>query len=144
MRARPITAGQASRLEGGSVYTLCFQKAMTLFFMYIIMRVHHVTRSQVGAIILVAEYASNGLYNFIVPLRSHCLSKHSLNPIVLLLEREYVDLILFPSFQFPFILPSRTGRRCEAQLMLSCRDRCPRSVPNFHFKSNNLSLYACI
>ena len=39
------------------------------------------------AIIVAADYASNGLYNFIVPLRSHARPKHTLNPIVLLLER---------------------------------------------------------
>ena len=71
-------------------------------FVYMYMYVHHVTCSQVGAIILVAEYASNGLYNFIVPLRSHCLPKHKLNPIVLLLERECVKPILFPFLLFPF------------------------------------------
>ena len=41
------------------------------------------------AIIVAADFASNGLYNFIVPLRSHARPKHTLNPIVLLLERRY-------------------------------------------------------
>ena len=41
------------------------------------------------AIIVAADYASNGLYNFIVPLRSHARPKNSLNPIVLLLERRW-------------------------------------------------------
>ncbi|CAL1527381.1 unnamed protein product [Lymnaea stagnalis] len=36
------------------------------------------------AIIVAADYASSGLYNFIVPLRSHARPKKSLNPIVLL------------------------------------------------------------
>jgi potassium channel subfamily T protein 1 len=40
------------------------------------------------AIILTADNASNGIYNFIVPLRSHARPKSSLNPIVLLLEKE--------------------------------------------------------
>ncbi|KOB73041.1 Uncharacterized protein OBRU01_11412, partial [Operophtera brumata] len=38
-------------------------------------------------IILAADYASNGIYNFIIPLRAHFRSKTSLNPIILLLER---------------------------------------------------------
>jgi len=42
------------------------------------------------AIIIAADYASNGLYNFIVPLRSHAQPKTSLNPIVLLLEKRSV------------------------------------------------------
>ncbi|XP_036357395.1 potassium channel subfamily T member 2-like isoform X6 [Octopus sinensis] len=40
------------------------------------------------AIIIAADNASNGLYNFIVPLRSHARPKHTLNPIVLLLEKK--------------------------------------------------------
>ncbi|XP_047741157.1 potassium channel subfamily T member 2, partial [Hyalella azteca] len=38
------------------------------------------------AVILAADYASNGIYNFIIPLRAHFRSKSSLNPIILLLE----------------------------------------------------------
>lgn len=38
------------------------------------------------AVIVAADHASNGLYNFIVPLRSHARPRGSLNPIVLLLE----------------------------------------------------------
>lgn len=40
------------------------------------------------AIILTADKPSNGIYNFIVPLRSHARPKSSLNPIVILLETE--------------------------------------------------------
>ncbi|ESO98909.1 hypothetical protein LOTGIDRAFT_91366, partial [Lottia gigantea] len=39
-------------------------------------------------IIVAADYASNGLYNFIVPLRSHARESDSLNPIVLLFEQK--------------------------------------------------------
>jgi len=45
------------------------------------------------AIIIAADYASNGLYNFIVPLRSHARPKTSLNPIILLLEKRYLPLL---------------------------------------------------
>ena len=38
--------------------------------------------------IIAAEVASNGIYNFIVPLRSYAIPKSSMSPIVLLLERE--------------------------------------------------------
>jgi len=46
------------------------------------------------AIMIAADYASNGLYNFIVPLRSHARPKTSLNPIILLLEKRSVLLLL--------------------------------------------------
>ncbi len=38
------------------------------------------------ATILAADHASNGLYNFIVPLRAHFRPAHRLCPIVLLLK----------------------------------------------------------
>lgn len=41
-------------------------------------------------IILTADVASNGLYNFIVPLRAHYRDPHVLKPIVLLLEKQLV------------------------------------------------------
>ncbi|XP_076316319.1 potassium channel subfamily T member 2-like isoform X2 [Tachypleus tridentatus] len=52
-------------------------------------------------IILAADYASNGIYNFIVPLRAHFHSPQTLRPIILLLERRphpaFLDAIsLFP------------------------------------------------
>ncbi|XP_074653905.1 potassium channel subfamily T member 2-like isoform X3 [Tubulanus polymorphus] len=55
------------------------------------------------AIIVAADYASNGLYNFIVPLRSHCRSKVSLNPIVLLLERRPDPTFLETISYFPMV-----------------------------------------
>ncbi|CAD5111556.1 DgyrCDS858 [Dimorphilus gyrociliatus] len=52
-----------------------------------------------GAVIVIADYASNGLYNFIIPLRSHARPKKSLNPIVLLLEKKpdpkFLDTICY-------------------------------------------------
>lgn len=58
-------------------------------------------------IILAADYASNGIYNFIIPLRAHFRSKTSLNPIILLLERRpdiaFLDAIsYFPLVSFSF------------------------------------------
>ncbi|KAK2174256.1 hypothetical protein NP493_815g00002 [Ridgeia piscesae] len=54
-------------------------------------------------IIVVADYASNGLYNFIVPLRSHARPKHTLNPIVLLLERRPDTSFLEAICYFPLV-----------------------------------------
>ncbi|XP_042217877.1 potassium channel subfamily T member 2-like isoform X2 [Homarus americanus] len=55
------------------------------------------------AVILAADYASNGIYNFVIPLRAHFRKKTSLNPIILLLERRpdvaFLDAISF----FPLI-----------------------------------------
>nr|XP_053656849.1 potassium channel subfamily T member 1-like isoform X2 [Cherax quadricarinatus] len=55
------------------------------------------------AVILAADYASNGIYNFLIPLRAHFRKKTSLNPIILLLERRpdvaFLDAISF----FPLI-----------------------------------------
>lgn len=54
-------------------------------------------------IILAADYASNGIYNFIIPLRAHFKSKTSLNPIILLLEtRPKVDFLDAISY-FPLV-----------------------------------------
>lgn len=39
-------------------------------------------------IIVSAETAGNGLYNFIVPLRAHCRPRRELSPIVLLLDNK--------------------------------------------------------
>ncbi|KAI1290456.1 Potassium channel subfamily T member 1 [Halotydeus destructor] len=48
-------------------------------------------------IILAADYASNAIYNFIVPLRAHFHGHRSLRPIILLLERRpslaFIDAI---------------------------------------------------
>ncbi|XP_061169679.1 potassium channel subfamily T member 2-like isoform X2 [Saccostrea echinata] len=55
------------------------------------------------AIIVCADYASSGLYNFIVPLRSHARPRASLNPIVLLLEREPDSTFLETICHFPMV-----------------------------------------
>ncbi|GFS09093.1 potassium channel subfamily T member 1-like Protein [Elysia marginata] len=55
------------------------------------------------AIIVAADFCSSGLYNFIVPLRSHARPKKSLNPIVLLCtsppDNSFLDMISF----FPLV-----------------------------------------
>ncbi|XP_067666060.1 potassium channel subfamily T member 2-like isoform X2 [Haliotis asinina] len=54
-------------------------------------------------IILAAEYASTGIYNFIVPLRSSFHSIGCLNPIVLLLEQEPDTMFLETIAAFPLV-----------------------------------------
>lgn len=54
-------------------------------------------------IILAADYASNGIYNFIIPLRAHFKSKTSLNPIILLLERRPDVAFLDAISYFPLV-----------------------------------------
>ncbi|XP_049885024.1 potassium channel subfamily T member 2 isoform X7 [Pectinophora gossypiella] len=54
-------------------------------------------------IILAADYASNGIYNFIIPLRAHFRSKTSLNPIILLLERRPDIAFLDAVSYFPLV-----------------------------------------
>ncbi|KAL1518385.1 hypothetical protein ABEB36_002016 [Hypothenemus hampei] len=54
-------------------------------------------------IILAADYASNGIYNFIIPLRAHFRPKTSLNPIILLLERRPDIAFLDSISYFPLI-----------------------------------------
>ncbi|EFX69876.1 hypothetical protein DAPPUDRAFT_61826, partial [Daphnia pulex] len=54
-------------------------------------------------IILAADYASTGIYNFVIPLRAHFRTKSSLNPIVLLLERKPDVAFLDSISYFPFV-----------------------------------------
>ncbi|XP_076655993.1 slowpoke 2 isoform X8 [Halictus rubicundus] len=54
-------------------------------------------------IILAADYASNGIYNFIIPLRAHFRSKTSLNPIILLLEKQPKIAFLDAVSYFPLV-----------------------------------------
>ncbi|ERL88866.1 hypothetical protein D910_06248, partial [Dendroctonus ponderosae] len=54
-------------------------------------------------IILAADFASNGIYNFIIPLRAHFRPKTSLNPIILLLERRPDIAFLDSISYFPLI-----------------------------------------
>ncbi|XP_055896254.1 potassium channel subfamily T member 2-like isoform X3 [Biomphalaria glabrata] len=55
------------------------------------------------AIIVAADYASTGLYNFIVPLRSHCRPKKFLNPIVLLVSVQPDTVFLTMISYFPLV-----------------------------------------
>lgn len=54
-------------------------------------------------IILAADYASNGIYNFIIPLRAHFHSPVSLRPIVLLLEKKPHPAFLDAISWFPLV-----------------------------------------
>ncbi|GIY65892.1 potassium channel subfamily T member 2, partial [Caerostris darwini] len=54
-------------------------------------------------IILAADYASNGIYNFIVPLRAHFHSPQTLRPIVLLLEKKPHPAFLDAISWFPLV-----------------------------------------
>ncbi|XP_074602047.1 potassium channel subfamily T member 2-like isoform X2 [Brevipalpus obovatus] len=54
-------------------------------------------------IILSADFASNGIYNFIVPLRAHFHSPLSLRPIVLLLESQPLSAFLDAISWFPLV-----------------------------------------
>ncbi|CAC5413355.1 KCNT1 [Mytilus coruscus] len=54
-------------------------------------------------IILAADNASNGIYNFIVPLRSHARPKSAINPIVLLLEKDPASTFLETICHFPMV-----------------------------------------
>ncbi|XP_078685144.1 potassium channel subfamily T member 2-like isoform X3 [Branchiostoma floridae x Branchiostoma belcheri] len=55
------------------------------------------------SIIVAAEYATPGLYNFIVPLRSQCRPKRELNPIVFLLENLPDERFLEAICCFPMV-----------------------------------------
>lgn len=54
-------------------------------------------------IILAADYASYGIYNFIIPLRAHFKSKTSLNPIILLLDQRPHVAFLDAISYFPLV-----------------------------------------
>ncbi|KAL3891867.1 hypothetical protein ACJMK2_004111 [Sinanodonta woodiana] len=54
-------------------------------------------------IILAAEHANNGIYNFIVPLRSEFLGMRTLSPIILLLEEEPHYIFLEAISHFPLV-----------------------------------------
>uniref|UniRef100_A0A8D9A0J7 Potassium channel subfamily T member 1 n=1 Tax=Cacopsylla melanoneura TaxID=428564 RepID=A0A8D9A0J7_9HEMI len=58
---------------------------------------------QTKTIILAADYASNGIYNFIIPLRAHFKSKTTLNPIIMLLERRPEIAFLDAISYFPLV-----------------------------------------
>ena len=54
-------------------------------------------------IILAADYASNGIYNFIVPLRAHFHNPASLRPIILLLEKVPSSAFIDAISWFPLV-----------------------------------------
>ncbi|XP_054713397.1 potassium channel subfamily T member 1-like [Uloborus diversus] len=54
-------------------------------------------------IILAADFASNGIYNFIVPLRAHFHLPQTLRPIILLLERRPHEAFLDAISWFPLV-----------------------------------------
>ncbi|XP_035229849.1 potassium channel subfamily T member 1-like [Stegodyphus dumicola] len=54
-------------------------------------------------IILAADFASNGIYNFIVPLRAHFHLPQTLRPIILLLERKPHEAFLDAISWFPLV-----------------------------------------
>nr|XP_012232627.1 PREDICTED: potassium channel subfamily T member 2 isoform X10 [Linepithema humile] len=68
-------------------------------------------------IILAADYASNGIYNFIIPLRAHFRSKTSLNPIILLLERKPEIAFLDAVSYFPLVYWMRGSIDCLDDLL---------------------------
>ncbi|XP_078048747.1 slowpoke 2 isoform X2 [Augochlora pura] len=68
-------------------------------------------------IILAADYASNGIYNFIIPLRAHFRSKTSLNPIILLLERKPKIAFLDAVSYFPLVYWMRGSIDCLDDLL---------------------------
>lgn len=61
------------------------------------------TRWHQQLIILIAENAHGGIYNFIVPLRQHFLDKEALRPIILLLEQEPESVFLEIIAHFPLV-----------------------------------------
>lgn len=60
-------------------------------------------RWQGQLIILAVEHACSGIHNFIVPLRSHFISRNSLSPIILLLENSPDDMFLSSIGHFPLV-----------------------------------------
>lgn len=75
------------------------------------------------SIIVAADFASNGLYNFIVPLRSHARPKSSLSPIVLLLEKRLDYLTELSNVNCHIkILWKVAGQTCSIAVCgISCR-----------------------
>lgn len=63
-------------------------------------------------IILASDFASNGIYNFLVPLRAHFHNPSELRPIVLLLERrptpQFIDAISW--FPMVYWMPGSIDR----------------------------------
>ncbi|GFR84571.1 potassium channel subfamily T member 1 [Elysia marginata] len=70
-------------------------------------------------IILAAEHASTGIFNFIVPLRSSFIGIHGLSPIVMLLEEEPDSLFLDTIAQFPLVYYMIGSIRSVDDLLIS-------------------------
>ncbi|XP_071152421.1 potassium channel subfamily T member 2-like isoform X5 [Mytilus edulis] len=68
-------------------------------------------------IILAADNASNGIYNFIVPLRSHARPKSAINPIVLLLEKDPASTFLETICHFPMVYWMKGSIECLEDLL---------------------------
>ncbi|KAH9513975.1 potassium channel, sub T, member 2 [Bulinus truncatus] len=66
-------------------------------------------RWQNHLVILLAEHASGGIFNFIIPLRSAFIGLHAISPIVLLLEDKPDALFLDTLAHFPLVY-YMTGR----------------------------------
>ncbi|CAG5131454.1 unnamed protein product, partial [Candidula unifasciata] len=68
-------------------------------------------------IIVAADHASSGLYNFIVPLRSHARPRKSLSPIVLLLSKQPDNSFLNMISYFPLVFWMRGSIDCVEDLL---------------------------
>lgn len=83
-------------------------------------------------IILAADYASNAIYNFIVPLRAHFHSQSSLRPIILLLERRPNPAIIDAISWFPMIywMQGFINKYVRSQFpeRINLADTCPLQI----------------
>ncbi|GAB6031498.1 hypothetical protein CHUAL_009271 [Chamberlinius hualienensis] len=80
------------------------------------------------AIILAADFASNGIYNFIVPLRAHFHSKSSVKPIVLLLEKRPENAFLDAISWFPLVYWMQGSIDCLDDLLKAGINLCDNVV----------------
>ncbi|XP_078332184.1 potassium channel subfamily T member 2-like isoform X4 [Crassostrea virginica] len=76
-------------------------------------------RWQGQLIILAVEHACSGIHNFIVPLRSHFISRNSLSPIILLLENSPDDMFLSSIGHFPLVYWMTGKISCIDDLLLA-------------------------
>ncbi|XP_048729069.2 potassium channel subfamily T member 1-like isoform X2 [Ostrea edulis] len=76
-------------------------------------------RWQGQLIILAVEHACAGIHNFIVPLRSHFISRNSLSPIILLLEDSPDDMFLSSIGHFPLVYWMKGKISCIDDLLLA-------------------------
>ena len=81
--------------NGFLFYLFCFFVFLPLFLWFLFQPCEHCPYFHsrdydwqgIKCIILAADYASYGIYNFIIPLRAHFHQSTSLRPIILLLEK---------------------------------------------------------